>query len=96
MKERTKVAFRTPLWRVTCARIRDHFIASGKSMKEFAQDLGMDRTTLWKWLAGLAAPRPDNIDNVAAVLDVPRKCLLCDDDDTVCPDCTPKRRPPRS
>lgn len=43
-------------------------VAAGYTQKTFAQALGVDRSTVTKWEAGMAAPRVEMLPSIASLL----------------------------
>ncbi len=86
---------RIPLRHVICARVRDLHIASGESIKDLVDALLVVRGTVCDWFAFRCSPRTENIENIATHYGIPVRCIHCRDEDAVCPDCNPQRRPPR-
>ena len=85
----------TPL--LTAARKR------GKKVCSIDKANVLSSSVLWREIVtGIAKEYPDvelshmYVDNAAMHLGIPRKCLQCDDDDTVCPTCPVVAQPTRS
>lgn len=55
--------------------------ATNKSAPEAAKEAGIDRKTVTNWLNGKYEPRPEELDKLAAIWDLPGWQLLRDDFD---------------
>ena len=57
--------------------IKRNTIAKFKTQSEAARTIGVDRREYSHWATGRIAPRAENLDKIADVLDIPVAYLLC-------------------
>lgn len=61
---------------IFCSRLHTERLAKGVTYQEFADDLGLNRTSVWQWENGQTSPAVQQLTNIAKYFDCSIDYLL--------------------